>query len=487
MKKKYTDTGKTSLAKFKSVNGTVVGTLMLDPRHIKSEGNELIPVVIRIASNGKKTYLSIGKMYILNEWVNLCECEKQSRNKKATERKELKAIMSKVEMMVNKLIEEDIFTFQRLQDLFKGKKNIDTRTIYTIWDKYIQDKRKEGKAGTARCNEDIRRRFEKFMGANVSNKDINRNLVIKWFNKMKKEGLSTTSIGISLRTFRAIVNVCIQEGLVKGDTREMFKDTNYNKSNSRKHEFLDIQAMKTLYDFWEKNEAKTSEGKEMFFPKEKNAVFRDLGLFLFMYLGNGQNLADTLRLRYDDWYFSSRHKQLRFFRHKTHDRNENSSEVIFPITPEIKKIIDRYGNKPKLGEKVFPIMKDGLTPDQEMWVIQRYNRYIREHMKEVAEILEMESKPTATWARHSFATNLNNSGMVPYKYISDSMGHSSSGDITSNYIGAYPLEKMLQYNHYLLHDTTEPNRKDKVGTEQALLEMLRNMSSEERESLMSKL
>ena len=29
------------------------------------------------------------------------------------------------------------------------------------------------------------------------------------------------------------------------------------------------------------------------------------------------------------------------------------------------------------------------------------------------------------------------------------MGHSGGGDITSNYIGAYPLAKMLEYNHYL--------------------------------------
>ena len=62
-------------------------------------------------------------------------------------------------------------------------------------------------------------------------------------------------------------------------------------------------------------------------------------------------------------------------------------------------------------------------------------------MGKVADILGLEQKPTSTWARHSFATNLNNSGKVPYKYISDSMGHSSSGDITSNYIGAYPWKK----------------------------------------------
>ena len=78
-----------------------------------------------------------------------------------------------------------------------------------------------------------------------------------------------------------------------------------------------------------------------------------------------------------------------------------------------------------------PIMNELLSPEQEIWVIQRYNRYIREHMAKVAKLLEMEQMPSPTWARHSFATNLNNSGVVPYKYISDSMGHSGGGDITS--------------------------------------------------------
>lgn len=149
-------------------------------------------------------------------------------------------------------------------------------------------------------------------------------------------------------------------------------------------EFLDVPTMRRLYDFWEKNEAKDENGKELFFPKEKHAVFRDLGLFMFMYLGDGQNLADTLRLTYDEWYFATHGKQLRFLRHKTQDRNESASEVIFPITTELRKIIAKYGNEPKLGESVFPIMSQQITADQEVWVIQRYNRYIREHMTKVS-------------------------------------------------------------------------------------------------------
>ena len=294
---------------------------------------------------------------------------------------------------------------------------------------------------------------------------------------MKKRGLSTTTIGISLRTFRAIVKVCIDEGLIKGDTREMFKDTGYNKSNSRKHEFLDVTTMHQLYNFWENGEAKGENGKEVFYSHEKEAIFRDLGLFLFMYLGYWQNLADTLRLEYDEWYFSTHGKQLRFYRQKTHDRNESASEVIFPVTPELRKIIEKHGNEPKLGRRVFPIMPRLLLPERELWVIQRYNKYIGIHMNKVATLLGIEQKPTSTWARHSFATNLNNSGKVPYKYISDSMGHSGNGDITSSYIGAYPMEKMLEYNRYLLYEDKKDNDK------QALLKLLKNMTEAERREL----
>ena len=318
------------------------------------------------------------------------------------------------------------------------------------------------------------------MGESVALTDIDRNFVQRWVRSMKKGGLSTTTIAIDLRTFRTIVNIAIERGLINGNTKEMFKDTGYNKVCSRKHEFLDVATMRKLYNFWEADKAVDADGKELFLPREKHAIFRDLGLFLFMYLGDGQNLADTLRLNYDGWYFATHGKQLRFLRHKTRDRNESASEVIFPVTPELQKIIDKYGNKPEQGKRVFPIMSEFITPEKEVWVIQRYNRYIREHMAKIAELLGMEQCPTATWARHSFATNLNNSGAVPYKYISDSMGHSGNSDITSNYIGAYPLEKMLEYDWYLLNDKKQDRK-------ESLIALLKNMTVEERKQLLDSL
>ena len=108
-------------------------------------------------------------------------------------------------------------------------------------------------------------------------------------------------------------------------------------------------------------------------------------------------------------------------------------------------------------------------------------------MAKVAKLLDMEQKPTSTWARHSFATNLNSTGIVPDRYISDSMGHSSSGDITSKYIGAYPLKKMLEYNAYLLNEIEEGDNKEINATDKKgeLLELLKNMSEEERAAPMA--
>ena len=64
------------------------------------------------------------------------------------------------------------------------------------------------------------------------------------------------------------------------------------------------------------------------------------------------------------------------------------------------------------------------------------------------------------------------------------MGHSGGSDITSNYIGAYPLAKMLEYNYYLLNE--KPKETAPVVDKKAL-EMLKGLSEEERMELIANL
>ena len=68
--------------------------------------------------------------------------------------------------------------------------------------------------------------------------------------------------------------------------------------------------------------------------------------------------------------------------------------------------------------------------------------------------------------------------MHPNCMIKSSMAHSSDNDVTSKYIGAYPLPVMQEYNSYLLKVP------QKVSSKEDLLQILKDMSEEERAALM---
>ena len=75
---------------------------------------------------------------------------------------------------------------------------------------------------------------------------------------MKKNELSTTTIAIALRSLRTIINMCVlQRTDRKVIPKEMFKDTGYNKAQSRKHGFLDVATMRSSIDFWKLTRQKT--------------------------------------------------------------------------------------------------------------------------------------------------------------------------------------------------------------------------------------
>jgi hypothetical protein len=187
-------------------------------------------------------------------------------------------------------------------------------------------------------------------------------------------------------------------------------------------------------------------------------------MFLCQYLCNGCNLYDLALLRYDDYYEISERKAFRFFRHKTAEHSEAGSEVIVPIIPPLKIILDKIAAPVAFGQLVFPfILGEEMDPDSKEAVnkIHQENKNISDRMKKVAESLGWSVCPTGTYARHSFATNLH-AAKVPMEYISDAMGHSlgNRGQITMRYISPYTIQERKQYNNLLLgiKEDTEKSR-----------------------------
>ena len=197
--------GEKCLAKFTAANGNVYGSLTLDIRKA-GDYSQPLPVAVRVCHGGQKIFLRLGKSYTMEEWLVLCDYEKSGRRIQLAERNDMKNLMDRVEQMANQLISENNFSLRKLQDRFQGKKDDDS-TIITVWDSYIQSKTNEGKVGSARCSKDVRNRFVKDLGTDVSFADINRDFILKWVKNMKKNELSTTTIAIALRILRTIITV----------------------------------------------------------------------------------------------------------------------------------------------------------------------------------------------------------------------------------------------------------------------------------------
>ena len=274
------------------------------------------------------------------------------------------------------------------------------------------------------------------MGEKVPNSSINQQLVDRWVAKMQnpKEGktMSQTTIGIYLRAFRVVVRRAASMGVLLNDKMDLFKGVkDVNRKGERKEWCLNVEKMTWLYEFFEKGETKDQEGNELYDPQYKKRLFHSLGLFLFSYLANGANMADIVKLRYDDFYYNHEQKAMRFIRQKTM-RETDGMEVIFPILPQMQVILDRIARKPQRGALVFDIIKDGMTEKRIKEIVSCENANINARMENIAKLLGMEERPTPTWCRHSYATNLRDAG-VSTEYISTMMGHTMTSFVSSQW------------------------------------------------------
>jgi integrase len=163
------------------------------------------------------------------------------------------------------------------------------------------------------------------------------------------------------------------------------------------------------------------------------------------------------QLTYSQYYFDTERKAFKFYRKKTRGRSTNGSEVIIPITEPLQRILDDIAAPPKLNANVFPHVLEGATHERDIRKrVSGENSNVQDRVIKICkDVLHWEVRPSGTWARHSFATNLTHAG-VERSYIQESMGHSQSQSVTDRYIANYPLEKQMEYNSKLLNLNPTP-------------------------------
>ena len=476
--------------------GNCTIALTLDTRYRDEDGK--YHASIRFTVNGSRYFFHLGHKYSVEEFGAICKSDGRGRggsqSQNYIEKTHLTETYSQhvgiVRDMYNKGTLKSIDNIRsvitgRISTYGNSKESSEpfANSFISLWNEVISQK----KASTAETYRNARDCFIKSGVYHARDGySVGADKVKAWIAFMKEKRYTQTTIGFYLRAIRVVFKACISNGYM------LEKDYPFGASDpmkvkipsgsSRKADFLNIDQMTELFEFFVNGEIP----KEYKHPDEMK---QSLGMFLAQYLCNGCNLYDLALLRYDDYYDISEHKALRFFRHKTKDHSESGSEVIIPIIPPLEKILDKLAAPVEKGALVFPfLLGEDLDPDSKSArdKIHQENHNVADRVKKIAEIINWDVKPSSTFARHSFATNLSRS-KVPMDYISFAMGHSleNKGQITKRYISPYPIEEQMQYNSYLLDLSELKALRQKDMTKEELVKMVKEtMTKEELLSLL---
>lgn len=174
---------------------------------------------------------------------------------------------------------------------------------------------------------------------------------------------------------------------------------------------------------------------------EATEHYRDL--WFFSYLCNGINVNDLIRLRYSNIDGD----ELHFYRSKTLHTSREKKEIEALITPEMKRIIDRWGNPDRSPNNyIFPFLDGYHTPIEQKKRTQDVTRRINKRLKMIGDKLGISGISTYT-ARHSYASVLKRSG-ANIAYISESLGHSDL-KTTENYLASFEKEERIKNSAFL--------------------------------------
>lgn len=386
-----------------SKDGITVQTYF-DVRTIRQDGK--YPVKIKVYQKVPR-YYSTGVSLTRKEWDELSASKSRAYREI---RESIENSYSWVRDNVKALTETGIFSFELLNiRLGKG-------TGSTLNDALQAKIDQTEVISTRNMFKQTLKNIEEFAGKSIQFSSITP----EWLRNCEKFWLQTknnTTIGMHFRNLRIIINEARKAGVIKEAQYPFGKGKYEIPVGQSVKKALSTEQLKAIFSYVCDNE--TTER------------YRDL--WLFIYLCNGLNVADLIKLKYSNIVDD----EICFVRQKTEKRAKNQKLIRVALIPALQHIIDKWGNK-KIGSNyIFPYLEGGESDEERYKKTRDLYKRINKRMKLIGEEIDIENITTYT-ARHSFASTLKRKG-ANISYISDCLGHTDIRT-TESYLSSFEKE-----------------------------------------------
>ena len=417
----------------------ITTAIYLDTR--RSDKDEAYPVKLRI------TYKRKSRLYRTKFYLTEDDFQKAMGEKPRNDYKDLHRELLGVEKHALEIIGSlKTFSFEAFKRRLVTN-TADQANLFSAFKEYIAELEDDDRVGNSSVYTTAKHSLEKFHpGDSLNFSEITPKFLKqyeKWMVETESNGITT--VGIYLRCVRRLFNRAIRNGFAKREEypfgRELDQYQIPEPRNVKKA--LPLADIQKIFNYNSDNSIPASYSRD---------------IWIFSYLCNGINMKDICLLRYSDVLSDT----IVFRRAKTMQTNRKNKSIEVVKTPEINKIIERWGQKPPDPDKfIFPILSENLTTKQQKAKIMQAIKQVNKYIKRIASELKIESDVTTYTARHSFATILKRAG-VNISYISEALGHSTL-TTTQGYLGSFENDEKKRMAALLTNFPESKNiRKRKV-------------------------
>lgn len=377
--------------------------------HLRPKKNGLCSVKIRVTFFRKRKYYSTGIELTPSDFESV-----QNNKRRTPEQKEFHNKLTYIYTKASKAIDNlPVFTFDNFEKVFLEQRNT-RNSVSFAFDEYIEELKKEKRIGTAVSYECAKNSIEQ-LRHDLTFAEITPTFLKKYESWMLENGKSVSTIGIYLRSLRALYN---RQGINPVVYPFGEGEKKYSIPTSRNiKKALTIEDVAKIYHY----EAPV-----------KSTIDMAKDYWVFLYLSNGMNVKDFCLLKWEN----IDGEMLKYKRSKTKRTKKESKTITVALKPETKEIIRKWGQlSVSASAYIFPHLKNGMSAETERAIYQQLTKTINKYIKKIAFETGINKPVTTYFARHSFATILKRSGAT-IELISELLGHSNV-NTTESYLDSF--------------------------------------------------